>query len=460
MWVCCVKDRAGKCATKLWSNQAEEIIGVIGYMRHRRPVERGFFDPMAIRAGKAVGFGLVNHTPPMCSADQWKPHHVTSLLTPVAGTTSATVNVATISSWNTMVDPKPLPSVYRGFPPCPSHERTVQLAVERLCGGTVEMPPLVLINPRGEVIPTLECTNTPAENAECAAALALTSASTLLVTSVDPITSTFARYNYVFRIGHSISLVKVLVPWDFPGKLSLRYCVPLHGMGSDDLEWLYGMAGIVIFVVDGNLVAANVSVLRSAMVDFATKAGYCPGEEWSSPPLHITPFMNRPKNMPTLAKNVISAVTTLTAPILSQKEVGVMNAMSQPGSAMDVECLSSITDRISGAVLETTMDDSERHNHDMANCGPQCIGEEKTLVRQEMLNADLYSTEVVFGGDVNRPRTLSEKHEAQNDDDAGVVVSMSDGLAHDVHVMVSPSRLLSICIASNAIVWKSCGAEE
>lgn len=268
MWVCSnaiwnpkakKDDKKTGCDAKYFPSQVEKIISPIieriAALCGRPPAMRNYFSPLGVRLAKQVGFPLMNHTPPLADSQKWKFRGFEFPLKSFA-------TVSDIRGWNDMVDAAPLPTQFEGFVASDQERRAiVSFATEM-----VEEHGFYLSYENSIEIPSPS--TTPEKLAQIQSILSNTFENSLVIHNVPLVTKMSQHYDYIFRIGlEKVLLVKAAETWSF-GLSTIAIPIPLHGMGSEDLEWLYGSSQVILVcseIFGSRLVST--AKLRRAMIE-------------------------------------------------------------------------------------------------------------------------------------------------------------------------------------------------
>lgn len=238
------------CEGRLFELDCKKILDRIEATLGRPRSMRQFFCPMAVRMAQHVGFGLVNHTPPLANKNRWRLYDRLFCLTDRPDA----VSIPIVKDWNACADDPPNPSLFEGFEPDAQEKACIRQAVAQLLSKNY-----VLAYDR--VLDFVTPMTEPKDALHHKTILQSLKGDSLLVVNVPLLTKMTQQYDYLMYIGKRRAIpTKVLQTWANGQMVAL----PLHGMGKNDLGFLYGSSQLVLFLYEGETLFLDTSLLAEA----------------------------------------------------------------------------------------------------------------------------------------------------------------------------------------------------
>lgn len=254
------------CDCRLYDRDIKAILERIEALLGRPSAMRQFFCPLQVRMAQHVGFGLVNHTPPLADEKRWKLYDKLFLLSERPDA----VTVQHIKHWNSVQDDPPNPTPFDGFEPAGAEKACLRAAVAHLQSLGYQLAQDFVV-----AHPTPTSDETPLYESY----IESLKDDSLLISSVPLLTRMSHQYDYTLHLGQSHAIpAKVLVNW----RDNNMVCIPLHGMGKYDLGFLYGASQVVLYHLGTNFLALDTHKLYRAAKKLAASL---PMESYSPPAL-------------------------------------------------------------------------------------------------------------------------------------------------------------------------------
>lgn len=309
------------CEYRMFDRDVQKILDRIEALLGRPSRMKKFFCPVGVRMAQHVGFGLVNHTPPLANDKKWHLYDKLFLLSE----RPESVSVQILKDWNSVKDNPPSPSMFDGFEPCNHEKATLRTAVKHLVEAGYHLI-------KESVIEYPTTTSEVLTSAVYAESMALLNEKSLLVASVPLLTKMSHEYDYIVHMGSRINIAtKILLPWETNHGV---VCLPLHGMGKNDLGFLYGSSQMILFFCNDQMLFLDTGKVLMAALALGKSL----------------PMLQFVEPLPALKK---SSLAFLELHKLGQQK-------------------------------ETFHSDVEQHDasaHDLV-CGPGCIGQEAAIALQ------------------------------------------------------------------------------
>lgn len=479
------------CKTLFYSNQAFDIIFKIGHIVSRVPVLRGFFSPMQVRFASHIGYPLINHTPPLASTSSWtsKSFEIPFLLqTPSEKNDTSSGDFATkvgnsngksdnemidftqIRKWCDFDEPLPTPTVFVGFGP----SSYSQLCIRRLYTTLINNG---FTSKTYRVLGSINCYSSPeeiSEYKELIDSIAMTSDSksiekTFIIEMSTYFNAMSEYYDYILRLGFNTTKIKIVAPWKVTEKYGLKSLfIPLHGMGKDDLDWLYGNHEMIIFFNEKNDKITCVKsmhfkhVVLSIYNDVLSKQS---GSVINVKDLFI-PFSKgnfvKHNDIPLQAEerdggchnnnDSLMINSSSLKPTSEVKNEGNINHTSTEQVTLN-QLYSQVFQTYDGSIVEKSyFNDEEKHEVMLrySKCGPNCFDKSSNTQESQSLKVhhDIHSqnSEIIISSDIKEHHHFKEEEDEKMDTtlnclDNGIVVSLSNGLAYDKYLVISVERM-------------------
>lgn len=276
------------CGVLIWPGKWTPILNHIAACVGRTSVNYGWFDPLNVRLIDTIGYPLIEHAN-VAKPDFFDASERTSIKDDQGKDVmpgdyrnfgiffpdmDSLVPMKNIIKWSTEVDERAYmkPALFEGYPPSEAEVG----AVRWLCQNIMLSKTNPLLPVAEFIISQPSATTNADKNARYTESLLSMTEQHFLITSTNFFTRNCEHFDYVLLRGNREGrvLIKFDESWKFQddeqdSTSGERIAIPLHGMGDDDLEWLYGMADWVLIGCREKYYLCNMVKLRRHIVEMA-----------------------------------------------------------------------------------------------------------------------------------------------------------------------------------------------
>lgn len=424
-WTCA--NPKEKCGSIVWSSSASAILTSLNHMCHMVPKSRVYFSPVEVRLSSHIGFPLINHTPPMASANsddgisEWAKYDPIELRGQDETDDGETISIQKLKKWIDCEEPLPVPSLFEGF-------RASQFELHLMTKFVKFMRDHQLVCDM--VLPSFNVLRSEKEILQYQDAMqklsdfAIQNVSAYFIEAASDHCVTFEGTDYIMHTSlNGKKRIKVLNTWRIANES--YFMVPLHGMGKTDIEWLYGMHDIILLEIFEQVIIVDSTRFRNVMLCEANKIKHTKGEEAI---LRVSDFVP----------------SSTAAPSNAPENVSI--------SDIQREC-----DKHNGTITESCdCNDSDRHDAIMPSCGTDCARiegdngiDERYMDYAGLSGCAKYPLEINYdksneSSAFNFGHYCSDGSTHDNENQSIVILSLSNKRAKDEYLAIPPKVLYSL----------------